>query len=216
MGEELSEATIQIKPSRSYYLLAPLILLGACGAFALILFVGLRSIDRDLVRVIVPGRITLHLAKPGPYIVFYEYESTIGDRVFSTGQRLQGIQCTLQDAASGAVVHLSRPSGRTSYQSGSASGYSVLEFQNRAASNYDFACGYESGRQGKEVVFAVGPDFSKRIWLIVVPGILLMLGGLTCSIGVAIWIYLKRKMGKAHAAFPSTQGLATRSSSTPP
>jgi hypothetical protein len=191
--------TIQDKTSRWYYLLAPLIFVIACVLFGLILWSGLGSINRNLVRLIVPGKTVLHLAKAGSYTVFYEYESIVGGQVFSTGESLQEINCSAQMANSNMDVPLSRPSTRTSYKTGEASGFSVLEFQIKTPGNYDFACDYRAGQEGNQVVFAVGPGISTKIWLTVLLGIAVMFGGFTVALGVAIWTYLKRKMVKAQA-----------------
>jgi hypothetical protein len=195
--------TKPIRPSRWYYLLAPLVFGAAVGVFALLVIKGIGSIDRDLSRIIFPGTATLHLARVASYTVFYENESIVNGRVFSTGEKLSEMNCSLAGSGSGAAIPLHRPSTRTSYQTGKASGVSVLEFQLKSPGDYEMTCNYVTGQTGEAIVFAIGPEIGSRIWITIVPALLTMFGGFTLALGIVIWTYLKRKLVKSQESVQS-------------
>ncbi len=104
--------TSESRLSWFYYLFAPLTMLLAIALFVVLLFGGLKSVDRSLTRVIVPGKTTVQLAKPGSYTIFYEYRSEVGGRTFDTGDEYD-FSCDFQPGHSGEQVVLAMGTGVT-------------------------------------------------------------------------------------------------------
>jgi hypothetical protein len=76
------------RPSSWLYALVAVPPLLGIALFAYNLWTGISSISGELTQVEVPGRATLGLAEPGTYTVFYEYQSTVGERVYATPRNL--------------------------------------------------------------------------------------------------------------------------------
>jgi hypothetical protein len=79
----------KIKPSRWFYVLGFAVLVVGPIVFSIFLFSSLLSNVSSLtqmpsIQVIVPGASDIILSETGKYTIFYEYQSVVGNRVFST------------------------------------------------------------------------------------------------------------------------------------
>ena len=149
--------TEKIKPGRGGYVVAAVILLVGCGFAAMSALGVLMGLTDELTQVVVPGEETLTFAEPGDYTIFYEYESVVGDQVFSTGD-LNGINIQLISAATGQPVELSEKSTELSYEVGGRAGESLAAFTIQEPGDYNLAAGYPEGQEGQPIVLAVGFD----------------------------------------------------------
>ncbi len=122
------------KPGRWRYGLAIVLML--VGTFALLLaFEVLKTTTEDMVQVIVPGESTITVEEPGDFTIFYESQSTVDGRVFSTGD-LPGINIEIRSNATGEPVPIKKPSATTSYSLGGRSGQSIAAFSVQETGDY--------------------------------------------------------------------------------
>lgn len=179
-----------------YYLFAPLAMLLAIALFVALLFGGLKSVDRSLTRVIVPGKTRVQLAKPGWYTIFYEYRSEVDGRMFDTGQQPPAMQCNLARGDTGAKVALQRPATNANYTMTHSAGYSVLAFQSNAAGEYDFSCDFQPGYSGEQVVLAMGTGIPAQIFKMVLSGLAALLLGACATALIFAGVYRERNPRK--------------------
>ncbi len=196
----------QIGPSWWYCLLGLPCLVAGAGFFLYTLFHGVRHVTDSLTQVIVPGKAELKLQGGRTYTVFYEWESVVNNRVYSTAESLSGLECRVGSIGAGESLTIRQPRMNSTYAVGSRSGRAVLEFPVVKDGLYEFACGYANGSASPEVVVAVGSGFQKALF-----GILFMsfgslaAGGFLCA-GVVITVALMRyrnhrKLAPATARF---------------
>jgi hypothetical protein len=187
---------IGIKPSRWYYGLAILLFVVGLSLFGLFLFRNLIGLASSLVQLPVPGAYDLTFSDTGKYTIFYEYESVIGNRIYATRRDLSGLRCELQSKETGARVRLSGASMNTTYSLGSRAGVSVLDFNVKRPGSYEFSAGYPEGKEGPEIVLAIGYGFTKRIIRTVVGGLGIFFGTVGISAGVALITLFKRRKAR--------------------
>lgn len=185
----------EIRPSRWYYGVAALVVVVGVAGFAWFLFKNLSGLGESLQQVVVPGRADLELTEPGQYTVFYEYRSVVGNRVYSTERDLRGLRCALAAKESGSRVVLSRASSSSTYTLGGREGVSVFEFRVDQPGTYEFSATYGAGREGPEVVMAIGHDFTGRLLRAIFGGLGLFFGSL--GLGLAIFLVTLIKRSKA-------------------
>ena len=198
--------TSESRLSWFYYLFAPLTMLLAIALFVVLLFGGLKSVDRSLTRVIVPGKTTVQLAKPGSYTIFYEYRSEVGGRTFDTGEQVPAMHCDLAHSDTGAKVALRRPATNANYRMTRVAGYSVLGFQSDAVGEYDFSCDFQPGHSGEQVVLAMGTGVTAQIFKMVLTGLAVLLLGF-CAMGLifaAVYRERNPRRRKIYAPPPGT------------
>ena len=95
----------KVTPSRWYYVLAGVVLAAGLAGFSLLLFNGLSSLTGGLSQMVVPGQHELVLSETGGYTVFHEYQSVVGNKVYSMAQGgLPGLQCGLSPHFSPALA----------------------------------------------------------------------------------------------------------------
>lgn len=155
-----------IKPSGSYYGLAVLVFivgLGAAGFLGYSFYTTLTGMTDSLVQVVVPGSRALTLSQTGTYTVFYERQSVVGNKVYSTGESLSGLRCSLVSRATGSEIPLSRSAANLNYTVGGRAGTSVLEFTITQPGTYEFSAAYDPGEEGPEVVLAIGTGVGQAI-----------------------------------------------------
>jgi hypothetical protein len=81
----------KIRPSRWFYLIGIIVLIGGPAVSSAILFPTILSNISNMAaeipstQVLVTSSSDITLSQPGKYTVFYEYRSIVGNRVYSTG-----------------------------------------------------------------------------------------------------------------------------------
>lgn len=186
----------KIKPTRLYYGLAILIFIIGVLLFVLIIIKSLIGITKGFTRVVVPGKSEILFPKPGKYTIFHEYKSVINNKVYSTGQNLPGLQCTLTDKATGSPISLSPVSISSSYSLGSREGRAIWEFTIDKAGTYELFCWYSETQEGPEVVLAIGTDFTKKLLGKIFLAIAILFGSISSAILITIIIFFKRQKSK--------------------
>lgn len=182
-------------PSRWWYGVAGLVFAAGWVGFAVFLFLMLGGISQGLTQLILPGSHQLSLDRTGQYTVYYEYQSVVGNRVFSTPEALPGIECRLTDSG-GNPVALS-PSGTSiSFSSGGRSGFSVLEFDIAEPGRYVFSGDYPAGTSGPDVVFSIGQGLGTRILVTVLGALGIVFGCIIAAAAIALITFLKRRAAR--------------------
>lgn len=181
-----------IKPSRWYYVLAALIFIAGEAIFFSYIFSNLGGISEGLTQVVVPGNSDLNLSETGKYTVFYENESVVNGRIYSTGQDISGLQVEIKNKSTGFKVPLDSPRGSATYSIGGRTGRSILEFDIVQPGFYELSGWYPNGT-GPEVVLAVGKGLFDNIMSMVVVGIITFFGSALAALAIIIIVYRKRK-----------------------
>jgi hypothetical protein len=106
----------------------------------------------------VPGSSDITLSQPGKYTVFYEYQTMVGNRIYSTGEDIPGIQVNLVSKESGDEIPLSSASVNRTYTVGSRSGIGLFDFAIDQPGTYELSASYpavQGQQQSPEIVLAV-------------------------------------------------------------
>ncbi len=195
----------EIRPSRWYYGLAGLVFVAGWVLFALFLFKNLSGLSDKLQQVVVPGNVELTLSQPGKYTIYYEYRSVVGTRIFSTAESLPGLECHLLSKATGSSMPLSPVTASSSYTVGGRSGVAVLDFAIDRAGVYELSAGYPEGREGPEVVLAIGQGFAARIVIAVFGGLAIVFGSMAAAVVIAVITLIKRTKAKRELSRPNAR-----------
>lgn len=185
-----------IKPSRWYYALAAIVFIIGSALFGWFLFNNLSGLTDRLTQVIVPGTTVITLKEPGKYTVFYEYQSVVGNRVYSTGQDLSGLECALISRVTGSSVPLYSSSMNSTYSIGGRSGISVLDFTIAEAGTYEFSAWYPEGQEGPQIVLAIGHGFTGKLLKIILGSLAMLFVSIAIGVGIALVTFSKRRRAK--------------------
>ena len=182
----------EILPGRWYYGLAAVVFISGWVLFGLFLYRNLSGISSQLQQVVVPGKTQLSLNRPGSYTIYYEQESVVGSKVYSTSRSLSGLECTVTAKATGEEVALSRAAVSARYSVGGRSGYSVFDFKIDRPGIYEIAAQYPEGQEGPEAVLAVGQGFTMRVLTTVFGGLAIVFGSIGLAVAIAVYTAVKR------------------------
>ncbi len=177
-------------PGRTYYLLALIPPVVGVTLFILVLFSGISGASDTLKRFVAPGEMEVDL-RPGTHGVYYEHQSTVGDRVFSTGEAVPSLRIAVLDDEGGEIA-LRTPRVNTSYSIPGHAGKAVLEFDIARAGKYTVKAWAPEGAEEAEVVLAVGKGVTERVCVTVFAGFGLVFGSLALSLVLFIMVYRRR------------------------
>jgi hypothetical protein len=115
------------------------------------------------IQVVVPSSSNITLSQPGKYTIFYEYHSVVGNRIYSTGEEIPGLQVNLISTDTRDDIPLSSASVNRTYTVGGRSGIGLLDFTIDQAGIYELSASYPpvqgqqegGGEQNQEIVLAV-------------------------------------------------------------
>ena len=187
----------KVTPSRWYYVLAGVVLAAGLAGFSLLLFNGLSSLTGGLSQMVVPGQHELVLSETGGYTVFHEYQSVVGNKVYSMAQGgLPGLQCGLSYKATGEQIPLSQSAVNSTYSMGSRSGVSVFNFRIDSPGTYVFSAQYAAGEEGPEAVLSVGHGFVKQLLVTIFGCLAVMFGALGATAAIAVITFVKRQRAR--------------------
>jgi len=160
-----SSVPVRIKPSRWFYVIGIVILVGGPITSSIFLFSAAISNIGDMtevpsVQVVVPGTNDITLSQTGKYAIFYEYRSMVDNRIYSTGEDIPGIQVNLVSKDTGAEIPLSAASMNSTYTVGGRSGIGLFDFVINQPGIYELSASYPAAQeqqeeQGPEIVLAV-------------------------------------------------------------
>jgi len=107
-------------------------------------------------QVIAPCERDLTFSEAGRYTIFYEYQTVVGERSYSSKRSFPGLNCSLVEMVSGRSVSLSPPLTHSEYLVGCRHGVSMLTFRIDQPGTYHLSARYPEGAVGPQVVLAVG------------------------------------------------------------
>ena len=166
------------RPSRWYYALGLAIFFASSLVLLLFGYRGAASTTGKFIRVIVPAKREITLPKAGEYIIYYEYETEVGDRSFSTGKDIPDLQYALTNKATGDDVRLLPVSHESNYVSAQHSGIALAKFEIATPGTYTLAASYPDDKGEDEVALAIGAhdmSFLKNILGgVMIAGVLLL------------------------------------------
>lgn len=210
-----SSAPPRIKPSRWFYVIGIIILVGGPIISSIFLFSSVGSNIGDMtevpsMRAVVPGSGDITIPQTGKYTVFYEYRSMVGNRIYSTGEDIPGIQVTLVSKDTGAEIPLSAASVNTTYTIEGRSGIALFDFVIDQPGVYELSASYPVALQGQqqeqrpEIVLAVfhGKSLEELFGSIMgTVGGVLAIASVPFAVGIAIIVitFLKRRRAGARA-----------------
>jgi len=192
-----------IRPSQTYYWLAAPFLIIGISIFAYTLIHGLMRITDGLTQVVVPGSVELNFKKGLTYTIFFEQHSVVNGKIYSIHESVDGLTCRVKSVTSNAFIGLRSPRVSTSYNLGSRSGRSVLEFTIPEDGAYQFTCDYAEGSHGPEAVLAVGSGVGKKIVQMILNCFVAMFGGGGIAVAVILSVFFMRERAKKRLMFPT-------------
>lgn len=194
-----------IRPSRWFFALAALVFVGGWVGFGVILLTNMSGMGRKLKQVVVPGRTEITLRDAGSYTIFYEYNSVVGNKIYSTSKELSGLECTVVSKSTGAKVPLSAATAIGNYEFGSRAGTSIFDFNIHDPGVYELSAAYPEGQAGPEVVLAIGHDFTMGLLTTIFGSLAIVFGSMLVSIVIVVVTAVKRSKAKKRLrANPST------------
>ncbi|MCX5815915.1 MAG: hypothetical protein NTX75_06670 [Proteobacteria bacterium] len=182
-------------PGRWLYALSALILVVGVASFVLVLLSGLKSMENSLARIVVPGKYDINLKEPGNYIIFYEYQSVVGGKIYNTGQKTPNMRCNILSKMTGQPVPLSSPSASYSYSTG-RSGIGVLEFTAGQTGPYEISAWYPEENLGPEIVLAIGKGFGTRLMTTILTCIAILGGSIVLAAVIFVVTLIKRRRAR--------------------
>ena len=158
--------------------------------FFFTLFLWLPGISEELIQMTAPGTVDLDLQEVGDYTIFYENVSFIDNRFYSTGDSFpSGLEIKVVDRSSGETVDLRPPWGSSTYNIGGRSGRSIAVFAIDHAGVYRITTWYYQGKEGPEVVLALGHNFMRKMISMMIISFAALLG----SIAIAAFMLTSAK-----------------------
>lgn len=182
----------RIKPSRWYYGMAAVVCIVGFAMFYETLMKGLNAVPSMVQQFAAPGNAELALPNPGEYTVFYEYQSVMGNRTYSTGLDVPDLRLSVVSKDTGSAVKL-RPSGvNTTYSFERRAGRSLFDFNIDKPGVYQFKTRYAKGQQGEEVAMAVGQGVPGVIMKTVFMGLSIAFATLGLTFVIVLVTAIKR------------------------
>ncbi|MFC1926234.1 hypothetical protein ACFLWV_00590 [Chloroflexota bacterium] len=178
-------------PSRWHYAIGIGIITVGFVVFMVFLFTSLIGSIPEI-QVVVPGEHELNLAESGKYTIFYERQSVVDNKIYSTGS-VSGMLVKVESKDTSEDVTLYSLSMTSSYKSGGREGQSVLEFEIETPGTYILTADYDAGITGPELVLAIGLfDVSGTI----LQSLGIFLGSLAIGGFILIRTFVKRRKVK--------------------
>lgn len=189
---EIFMESIEVKPSRIFYGISVLVFAVGLGLFLFVLLNGIFSVVEKIgMQVIVPGTEIIELKEAGKYSIFYEYESVIDGKIYSSNS-IYGLKCTLKDVNTGDFITLSNSKSNFNYSVNGREGRSVLEFVIDKPGKYEFEAWYETENDNKAVL-AIGKGFGSTLFVTILLSFITLFGSLATSIIIFVITFVKRR-----------------------
>jgi hypothetical protein len=141
-----------LKPSHWYYALSLALFL--VGGF--LLQSSLICMADYSQQVLAPCERDLTFSEAGRYTIFYEYQTVVGERSYSSERSLPCLNCSLVEMESGRNVSLLPPLIPSEYLVGYRHGVSMLTFRIDQPGIYHLSARDPEEGKGPQVVLAVG------------------------------------------------------------
>ena len=148
---------------------------------------------------IFPGSSDVELKEPGPVSVYYEYESTIGDRQFHTPENPAPLTIDIGGWSGANVVVL--PESGDPVIVAEMKFRKIASFTVTAPGQYRFSAGYKTGIQSPKFVLSLGGEVPLFLWIAgfcytVVPIVFAV-----CAVAAPFILWQRRKISRKRLKF---------------
>ena len=143
-------------------------------------------------QIAAPANADLILSEPGEYIIFYENNSYMNGKFYSTGEQISGLEIRVREKATGLDLATYPAKGSFTYSLGSRSGRSIMAFTAPRAGIYQVNASY-SGRAGPEVVLAIGKGIVEGIFSSIMISLAALFGSIAIAAVISFVTYRRRK-----------------------
>lgn len=181
-----------VAPGVWYYGLAVLVIVIGFAAFGLSIYTVISDTEGGLLQMTAPGSADLPLVEPGEYIIFYENNSYLDGKFYSTGGQISGLAVQVKEKATGLDLATYPTNASFSYSLGSRSGRSIMAFTAPRPGIYQLNASY-SGKAGPTVVLAVGKGIAEGILSSIMISLLALFGSIAIAAAITFVTYRRRK-----------------------
>ncbi|MCY2928713.1 MAG: hypothetical protein NTV86_04310 [Planctomycetota bacterium] len=186
----------QAGPSWWWYLVGAGI--AVAGAIFSVVFLVQRimSVTDDMQQVVVPGEGRLTLSQPGHYMIFHEYQSVVGGKVYSNPRGVAGLECVLKASKTGRTVALAPVNMSAHYSLGGRAGVGIFQFDITEPGEYVLTGTISAPGTNAPAVLSVGGDFMKQLLVTIFGCMGGMFGGVILAVGVILLTFFKRRKAR--------------------
>jgi len=181
-----------VQPGIWYYGLAVLIIVLGFAAFAGSIYSGISDAQSGLLQMVAPGGADLFLREPGEYIIFYENNSFMDGKFYSTSEQIPGLEIHVREKATGLDLATYPAKSSFTYSLGSRRGRSIMAFTTLHAGIYQVNASY-SGRDGPKVVLAIGKGMVEGLFSSIMISLAALFGSIVIAAVITFVTYRRRK-----------------------
>jgi hypothetical protein len=181
----------RIRPGKTGYWIALLILVLGCGGSGWLLYDGISSLSEGLVRVVVPGETEITLDKTGTWTVFHESPSVVDGQTYNAPIP-NSAQISLR-SPDGDEIPMSFSVGNYDYDLPGRSGVSIGSFRVDQAGQYTLSAEWPPNVPGGETVLALGHEKGKATVKTVFGIIGILVSGAIASLIFLIVVILRSR-----------------------
>jgi len=181
-----------VQPNVWYYGLAVLIIFIGFAVFAGSIYYGISDAGSGLMQIVAPASVDLNLSEPGEYIIFYENNSYINGKFYSTSEQIPGLEIRLREKATGLDLATYPAKGSFTYSLDNRNGRSIMAFTALRAGIYQVNASY-SGSAGPEVVLAIGKGVIEGMFSSFIISMAALFGSIAIAAVISYVTYSRRK-----------------------
>ena len=180
------------KPSKACYILGVfLIIIGITFFVSQVVMVVTNLMDTHNLMV-APGNLEIIAEESGVYTIFYEYRSTIDDKLYSTSNsNISGLKINVTDISNNQEIEIERASINTTYSLNGREGVSIFEFKIEEPCKLLIEAEYEKTK-GDDVVLNITKNKVSETMIQVIKIIIITLTIVLCGALVLIITSIKR------------------------
>jgi hypothetical protein len=211
-GDGATMGAHPLRPARFWYWVAGALAVAAVLWFALGLFLGFRSVNRQVEgfqRVPIPGQAEVSLDEPGGYTLYYEGLGASDEQA-----AIPSFNVSLVPVGGGQEVSIRDYGGSATYDFAGHAGRALGTFRIEAPGR--FLLQTEGEPRGAEANVAVGtsvgPAILRTVILTIAGSLILLLAGAVLAVVVAV----RRNRARRPLPAPAAQPVATRGQATGP
>jgi Protein of unknown function (DUF2510) len=201
-----------LRPARFWYWVAGALAVAAVLWFALGLFLGFRSVNRQVEgfqRVPIPGQAEVSFDEPGGYTLYYEGLGASDEQA-----TIPSFNVSLVPVGGGQEVSIRDYGGSATYDFAGHSGRALGTFRIEELGRFQLQT--EGEPRGAEANVAVGPSVGpailRTVILTIAGTLILLLAGAVLAVVVAV----RRNRARRPLPAPAAQPVATRGQATGP
>lgn len=197
MGDDL-KMNKKMKPGIWIYGIGVSIFLIGIAFSICFLVYNLLNLQKSSTRVVVPSKTNIVLNKQGKYTIFYEYQSVIDNKIYSTKKSdVYDLTCNLINNSTGEKIPLSECTISSNYNTGSRKGSSLMSFNISKPGTYTLSAFYGNNKNEPRIVLAVTVSYAFSIIVLVLKFLGMLLLTVILSIIILYFTYKKRKKLKS-------------------